>query len=101
MFAFNSGRLGLSRAGFTCPDLDQLALTLRAHVPDPELTRALIRVERVRLANVQLRAAASGPLSKTRAASVRVETSRIEDRILAMAARVEDRDAAMAAVRTR
>lgn len=46
--------------GWTCPGLDRLAATIRRHVPEPERSEALAEVERQRLANVRLRAAAYG-----------------------------------------
>ena len=76
-------------AGWTCPDLDQLALTIRRCCSEPELTESLLRIERVRLAAVLLRADASEPLSPRRAAKVAVEVAVIEDRILALEQRAE------------
>lgn len=76
----------MSTPGWTCPDIDQLAITIRAHVPPELQAAALVRLERVRLANIQLRAAAAPTLSSRARAKVAVEVSRVEDRIAKLVA---------------
>lgn len=66
--------------GWTCPALDRLSETVRRHVPDPERTDSLIRIEGLRVAHVQLRALANRA-SPDRAAA---EVARLEQRVRAL-----------------
>lgn len=46
--------------GWTCPGIDRVAEIVRRHVRGPDRSAALLDLERLRLAHVRLRAAASG-----------------------------------------
>jgi hypothetical protein len=63
--------------GWTCPGIDRLAETIRRHVPEPERTDSLIRLEALRVSHVQLRAAAS----RQDPARTAAEVARLEARI--------------------
>lgn len=43
---------------YTCPDLDRVARVVRRHVPEPDLSVALLSIERLRGWHIALRAAA-------------------------------------------
>lgn len=64
--------------GWTCPLLDALAETVRRHVPaGDEQLDALIRIEALRVAHVQLRVAAS----RANPRKAEREVARLEERI--------------------
>lgn len=72
--------------GWTCPILDRLGELIESHVPEPERTDALIMIEALRVAHVQLRHVASREDTKRAARAVALLESRFEAKIAALAA---------------
>ncbi len=72
--------------GWTCPALDRLGELIAAHVPEPERTDALLMIEALRVAHVQLRHVASREDTKRAARAVALLEARIESKMAALAA---------------
>jgi len=63
---------------WTCPAIDRLALGVRKHFPEPEKTEALIALESLRAAHVQLRRAAGGKHPEIESAEIQRLNRRIQ-----------------------